>query len=65
VPDLSTRKEGSMPTEELKQQLKRVESIGTVKNGKIVGEYDFYNYLKALEGKQVRWTLEVTESNAL
>lgn len=50
-------------TEELKQQLKRVESIGTVKDGCLVGEYDFCNYLSALEGKKVRWTLEVVDDN--
>ncbi len=53
------------PAEELKEQLKKVESIGTVRDGKLVGEYDFYNYLAALEGKNVRWTLEIAETNTL
>lgn len=52
-------------TEELKQQLRKVESISTVKDGKLVGEYDFYSYLAALEGKSVRWTLEVADTNTL
>jgi hypothetical protein len=39
------------------QQLREVESIGVVKDGKIIGEYDFYQYLQALEGKTVRWRL--------
>jgi len=43
----------------MKQQINKVESIGTVKDGKLVGEYDFYQYLASLEGKNVRWTLEV------
>jgi hypothetical protein len=53
------------PTEEMKQQLKKVESISTVKDGKLVGEYDFYNSLSAFEGKSVRWTLELAETNTL
>lgn len=48
-----------MPTEALKQTLREVESVGVVTDGKIVGEYDFYNYLAALEGKTVRWRLEL------
>jgi hypothetical protein len=48
-----------MPTEELKQQLLSVGSEGVVRGGKITGEYDFYRYVAALEGKTVRWTLEL------
>ena len=54
-----------MPTDELKQQLKKVESISTVQDGELVGEYDFYNYLAAFEGRNVRWTLELAETNNL
>jgi hypothetical protein len=41
----------------VKQQLKAVESVGVVTDGKIVGEYDFYHYLEAMEGKTIRWSL--------
>ncbi|HEY2361214.1 MAG TPA: hypothetical protein VGK36_08870 [Candidatus Angelobacter sp.] len=54
-----------MENKELNQQLKRVESIGIVQDGKLTGEYNFYNYLAALEGKTVRWTLEVADGNNL
>lgn len=53
-----------MPTEALKQQLAKVESIGTVRDGKIVGEYDFYDYLSAFEGKAVKWTLELASGDS-
>jgi hypothetical protein len=46
---------------ELKQQLKHVESTATVIGGKLVGEYDFYKYLEAFEGKDVIWTLELAK----
>lgn len=48
-----------MPTEELRQQLAKAESTAVVIDGKLVGEYDFYDYLAAFEGKCVRWTLEL------
>ena len=44
---------------ELSQQLKAVSSEGVVTDGKLVGEYDFYHYLSAMEGKKVKWSLEV------
>lgn len=53
-----------MPTEEMKKQLAKVESIGTVRAGKLVGEYDFYDYLAAFEGKAVKWTLELAPANS-
>ncbi len=46
----------------MEQELKKVESISVVQDGKLVGEYDFYNYLKQFEGKRVRWKLELIES---
>jgi hypothetical protein len=51
--------------EPMKQQVTKAESIGTVRDGKIVGEYDFYNYLAMFEGKDVRWTLELATTNTL
>ena len=48
-----------MPTEELKPPFEKVESVGTVQDGKLIGEYDFYNYLAKFEGKKVIWTLEL------
>lgn len=48
-------------TNELKQQLTEVKSVGIITKGKIVGEYDFYHYLTAMEGKKVKWSLEVVE----
>ncbi len=50
-----------MPTEDLKRELEKVESVGTVQDGKLVGENNFYDYLVAFEGKKVRWTLELLE----
>ena len=46
-----------MATKELKQQLVDVKSAGRVENGRIVGEYDFYNYLDAFEGKSTIFTI--------
>lgn len=53
------------PNKELKEQLKAVESIGTVENGVLAGEPDFYYYLKAFEGKRVRWRLELAAADSL
>lgn len=35
-----------------------VQSQGVVEQGRIVGDYDFYDYLRSFEGKSVKWTLE-------
>jgi hypothetical protein len=45
----------------VEQELKKVESVGTVSDGMIVGEYDFYAYLKAFEGRQIKWKIELAE----
>lgn len=57
------KKGETMPTEELKEQLTHVESSSTVRDGKLVGEYDFYDYLAAFEGKEVHWSLELVEKH--
>lgn len=50
---------------DIKQQLDKVESVGSVVDGKLVGEYDFYHYLTLFEGKDVKWSLELNTDNKL
>jgi hypothetical protein len=57
--------ENTENADNLKNQIKKVESIGTVRDGRIVGEFDFYHYLAAFEGQDVKWTLEPARNNKL
>ena len=40
-----------------KQQITQVNSEGVVDGGRIIGEYDFYNYVKMFEGKTIKWSI--------